>query len=114
MPQLDFFNILSQLEFGLLIFISFYFFSIFFVIPTILAIFSVRSYLKAFPLQLFNSYSLVTFTTINFYFENFSVLSHEYIFNNDLYTEHMKFNEFIFNEFISTEFKLNLSTTDFS
>lgn len=104
MPQLDFYNILAQIEFGLFSFIFFYLFSVFFVIPTILAVFSVRAYLKSFPLQLFNSYSFVTFSIVNNYFESFSNLSSEYIFTNDLYLEHMKFNEFIFNEFILSEF----------
>ncbi len=65
MPQLDFFNVLSQLESSLIFFIFFYLFTIFFVIPTILTIFNLRLSFLLVSSQLFNSF----FFLIVSYFE---------------------------------------------
>jgi hypothetical protein len=56
MPQLDFFNILSQLEYTIIFFTSLYLFVVFFVVPTILSIFQIRSFYISFSTQIFNSF----------------------------------------------------------
>jgi hypothetical protein len=66
MPQLDFFNILSQLEYGIIFFMFFYFFNIFFVIPTIITIFQLRTIFFGFPIQLFNFFSILTLADYNY------------------------------------------------
>jgi hypothetical protein len=56
MPQLDFFNILSQLEYTIIFFLFFYLFVVFFVVPTILSIFQIRAFYISFSTQIFNSF----------------------------------------------------------
>lgn len=60
MPQLDFFNILSQIEYSIIVFFFFYIFNIFFVIPTILSIFQLRTIFFNFPFQIINFVSTFT------------------------------------------------------
>ena len=60
MPQLDFFNILSQIEYSIIVFFFFYIFNIFFVIPTILSIFQLRTIFFNFPFQIINFVSNFT------------------------------------------------------
>jgi hypothetical protein len=96
MPQLDFFNILSQIEYGIIFFIFFYFFNLFFVIPTIITIFQLRTIFFNFPMQLFNSFSVLTLLFYNYKKEEskqFSIL----VSNVKSYFEStLSFNKFFF------------------
>ena len=60
MPQLDFFNILAQIEYSVIVFFFLYLFNVFFVIPTVLTIFQLRTIFFNFPFQIINFLSATT------------------------------------------------------
>jgi hypothetical protein len=102
MPQLDFFNVLSQLESTVLFFLFFYFFTVFFVVPTILTIFNLRLAFITISTQLFNSFFVILFSNL-FFFSSFSLE-----LKNSVEEDFQIFAQFVaFNSLLITFFNFN-------
>lgn len=71
MPQLDVYNIFSQIFWGSFFFISFYFFIIFVVIPTLFSFVFSRSFLNSYNKDFYEISFSLTFVTENFVFDSF-------------------------------------------
>lgn len=70
MPQLDIYNIFSQIFWGSFFFASFYFLIVLFVIPTLFSFLFSRSFLSSHNKEFYETSFFVTIITENFVFDN--------------------------------------------
>lgn len=71
MPQLDVYNIFSQIFWGSFFFLSFYFLIILVVIPTVFSFLFSRSFLNSYNKDFYEISFSLTFVTENFIFDSF-------------------------------------------
>lgn len=71
MPQLDIYNIFSQIFWGSFFFASFYFLISFVVVPTLFSFLFSRSFLSSYNKDFYETSFSLTFVTETFFFDSF-------------------------------------------
>lgn len=71
MPQLDIYNIFSQIFWGSFFFLSFYFVVAFIVVPTLFSFLFSRTFLNSYNKDFYETSFALTFINENFIFDSF-------------------------------------------